>query len=44
MDYFLQNEVTIVLMALTIAAIGLSVLREIRHQRSGRATMPTGDE
>ena len=44
MDYFLQNEVTIVLMVLTIAAVGLSVLREIRHQRSGRSAVPTGDE
>jgi putative tricarboxylic transport membrane protein len=44
MDYFLQNEVTIVLMVLTIGAVGLSVLREIRHQRSGRGTAPTGDE
>jgi putative tricarboxylic transport membrane protein len=44
MDDFLRNEVTIVLMALTNAPVGLSVLREIRHQRSGRAAMPTGDE
>ena len=40
MGYFMSNTLTIVLMVMSIAALIYSVVREIRHQRSGKALMP----
>lgn len=40
MGYFTSNTLTVVLMVMSIAALVYSVVREIRHQRSGKALMP----
>ncbi len=40
MEYFSSNTLTVVLMVMSIAALIYSIVREVRHQRSGRALMP----
>ena len=39
MQYFMSNTITVVFMVLTVAALVYSVVREIRHHRSGKAML-----
>ena len=39
MQYFMSNTITVVFMVLTVAALIYSVVREIRHHRSGKAML-----